>query len=108
MLTGIGGGIARDILVNEIPTVLVADLYAVAALSGAAIVVGGTLLKLPSGLATAVGLFLCFGLRLVAIRRGWHLPMAHWPQEAQRRVVAAQVHRDGERRDGEPGKPAEK
>ncbi len=108
MLTGIGGGIARDILVNEIPTVLVADLYAVAALAGAAAVVGGTLLKLPSGLVTAVGLVLCFGLRLVAIRRGWHLPMAPWPQEARRRVMAAPVHREDERRDGEPGEPAKK
>lgn len=80
-LTGIGGGIARDILVNEIPTVLVADLYAVAALVGAATVVVGGLFKLPSALVTTVGLILCFGLRLIAIRRGWHLPMARWSQE---------------------------
>src|SRR5437868_2258115 len=33
MLTGVGGGIARDILVAEIPTVLRAELYAVAAVS---------------------------------------------------------------------------
>src|SRR5262249_41159126 len=35
MLTGIGGGIVRDVLVREIPTVLRTELYAVAALLGA-------------------------------------------------------------------------
>ena len=35
MLTGIGGGVLRDLLVNEIPIVLRADLYALAALGGA-------------------------------------------------------------------------
>lgn len=87
-LTGIGGGMARDILVSEIPTVLRADLYAVAALAGAAVVVSGAMLKLPFGLVTGAGLILCFGLRLIAIRRGWHLPTARWPEEARRKVVA--------------------
>ena len=48
MLTGIGGGMVRDVLVAEVPTVLRAELYAVAALAGAAVVVGGDLLGLPS------------------------------------------------------------
>jgi Glycine transporter len=39
MLTGIGGGMTRDVLLAEIPTVLRVDLYAVAALAGAAVVV---------------------------------------------------------------------
>ena len=42
MLTGIGGGVLRDLLVNEIPVVLRADLYALAALAGAAVVVADT------------------------------------------------------------------
>ncbi|MGH7062403.1 MAG: trimeric intracellular cation channel family protein, partial [Stellaceae bacterium] len=41
MLSGIGGGMVRDLLLAEIPTVLRADLYAVAALAGAAVVVIG-------------------------------------------------------------------
>jgi uncharacterized membrane protein YeiH len=76
MLTGIGGGIARDMLLSEIPTVLRADLYAVAALLGAATVVGAHALRLPSGLGALVGAVLCFGLRLLAMKRGWHLPVA--------------------------------
>jgi uncharacterized membrane protein YeiH len=76
MLTGIGGGMARDILLAEIPTVLRADLYAVAALAGAAIVVVANVLQLPPGPAMLVGAALCFGLRVVAIKRHWHLPVA--------------------------------
>ncbi len=48
MLTGIGGGMMRDVLLAEIPTVLRADLYAVAALVGASVVVIGAMLHLPS------------------------------------------------------------
>src|SRR6516165_879441 len=64
MLTGIGGGVVRDILIAEIPTVLRADLYAVAALASAAVVVVGNLLHLPSTAATITGAALCFGLRV--------------------------------------------
>jgi uncharacterized membrane protein YeiH len=106
-LTGIGGGMARDILVSEIPTVLRADLYAVAALAGAAVVVAGTMLKFPFGLVTATGLILCFGLRFIAIRRGWHLPTARWPEEVRRRVAAPDDRQD-ESRDAKLDEPNEK
>ena len=76
MLTGIGGGMLRDVLVAEVPTVLQAELYAVAALAGAAVVVGGQLLHLPTTPVAIGGAVLCFGLRLLAIRRGWKLPVA--------------------------------
>lgn len=74
MLTGIGGGIVRDVLVGEIPFVLRKDLYALAALAGAGVVVAGTLLQLPPAAATIGGAMLCFAIRLAAIRRGWGLP----------------------------------
>ena len=74
MLTGIGGGMLRDVLVREIPTVLRKDLYALAALAGASVVVAGPLLHVPPAAATIGGAALCFALRLVAIRRSWGLP----------------------------------
>jgi uncharacterized membrane protein YeiH len=74
MLTGIGGGMIRDVLVNQIPTVLRADLYALAALAAAAVVVGGHLLVLPPVSTAIVGGVLCFALRYMAIEHGWHLP----------------------------------
>lgn len=76
MVTGIGGGMVRDVLLAEIPTVLRADLYAVAALAAAAIVVIGHALLLPAVPVTAVALISCFLLRVMAISRGWHLPAA--------------------------------
>jgi uncharacterized membrane protein YeiH len=79
MLTGIGGGMTRDVLLAEVPVVLRAELYAVAALAGAAVVVIGGALRLPPGVAMVVGAALCFTLRLMAIRYGWRLPIARPP-----------------------------
>jgi uncharacterized membrane protein YeiH len=76
MLTGIGGGMLRDLLLAQVPTVLRAELYAVAALAGAAVVVAGHVLHGPPTATAIAGAVLCFGLRLIAIRRGWHLPIA--------------------------------
>ena len=76
VVTGIGGGMARDVLLAEIPTVLRAELYAVAALAAAAIVVIGQMLQLPVTPVTAVALISCFSLRVLAIRRGCRLPVA--------------------------------
>jgi len=77
MLTGIGGGMARDVLLAEVPIVLRADIYATAALAGAGVVVIGHLLVLPSVTVTIAGALVCFGLRMLAIWRGWHLPTAY-------------------------------
>lgn len=80
MLTGIGGGMARDVLLAEVPIVLRADLYAVAALAGAAVVVIAHQLDLSPNLATVSGAALCFALRFMAIKRGWRLPVARLEQ----------------------------
>src|SRR4029079_846723 len=79
MLTGIGGGVLRDLLVNEIPVVLRADLYALAALAGAVVVVAGHLAHWPPTATTITGAILCFAIRLVALKRGWNLPEARLP-----------------------------
>ncbi|QOY96685.1 trimeric intracellular cation channel family protein [Massilia sp. UMI-21] len=80
MLTGIGGGIARDVLLNEVPAVFRSDIYAVAALAGAGVVVLGDALRLPTTATACTGAALCFGMRLAAIRFGWHLPTARTPE----------------------------
>ena len=94
MLTGIGGGMARDVLLAEIPTVLRADLYAVAALAGAAVVVIADLLQLPFTAAMVVGAALCFGIRFLAIRRGWRLPVARQPEHPAARTDGADERQD--------------
>ena len=67
MVTGIGGGIVRDVLVMEVPTVLRTELYAVAALLGAAVLVGGRRLGLSFHVAAPAGAALCIALRVMAI-----------------------------------------
>ncbi len=74
MLTGIGGGVVRDLLLAQIPTVLRSDLYAVAALAGATLVVLADRFGLPPVAGALCGAALCFALRVMAINRGWHLP----------------------------------
>jgi uncharacterized membrane protein YeiH len=73
-ITGSGGGVLRDVFLNHVPTVLRADIYAVAAMAGAAVMVVGQRLRLPSRLMPFVGGAVCFALRLVSVWRGWNLP----------------------------------
>jgi uncharacterized membrane protein YeiH len=73
-ITGCGGGVLRDILLARVPMVLVADIYASAALLGAAVVVSGRRLGCPPALAAVVGFIVCFALRIAAVRLGWQLP----------------------------------
>jgi uncharacterized membrane protein YeiH len=79
MLTGIGGGVVRDVLVSEVPAVFRTDIYAVAALAGASVVVAGHALQLPPQPAALGGALLCFGIRMLAVSRGWHFPTARTP-----------------------------
>ncbi|RZA18790.1 MAG: trimeric intracellular cation channel family protein [Lysobacteraceae bacterium] len=77
VITGIGGGIARDLLVARTPVVLQqTELYAVAALAGGGIVAIAHAFGWPQTPAMLGGALLCFGLRFMAIRRGWRLPLA--------------------------------
>lgn len=76
MVTGIGGGVVRDLLVREIPAVFRGELYAVAALSGSIVVVAGHLVPFDPTAATLSGAVLCFIIRMLAIRQGWNLPSA--------------------------------
>ena len=76
MLTGIGGGITRDVLAGDIPFVLKGDLYAIAALGAGAIVAVGHIAKLPSIYPMLLGATVCIFLRLMAIYRRWSAPIA--------------------------------
>ena len=74
--TAVGGGVLRDILLNRIPVILQKEIYASAALIGALIVVLGNSLKWPSDdWISLIALTICFGLRLLALRYHWNLPV---------------------------------
>ncbi len=76
MLTGIGGGVVRDVLTAQVPGVLRKEIYALAALSGAVLVVIGHQFNVPVAMTLLPGAALCFFLRVMAIYRGWNLPRA--------------------------------
>lgn len=74
-VTGVGGGVIRDLLMNRSPGVLHTDIYAVAALFGATVmVIAQRRLGVPPSLASFLGGIACFGLRLVAVWQNWQLP----------------------------------
>ena len=78
MLTGIGGGVMRDLLLSRVPVVFESDIYALAALAGAAVVVLGNWLHWPQVPTAIAGALLCFGLRILAMWFHWHLPAASY------------------------------
>jgi uncharacterized membrane protein YeiH len=73
-ITGIGGGMLRDILVNEIPGVLLGGLYAVPALLGATVVVVASKAGSQSSVFPLLGMAVCFVVRLVGLHRDVNLP----------------------------------
>jgi uncharacterized membrane protein YeiH len=73
-ITGVGGGTVRDILLARVPTVLRSDVYATAALAGAAVMIACLKLEVPATLATVLGAGACFVLRVVSVWRHWNLP----------------------------------
>ena len=76
MLSGIGGGLARDLLTGEIPVVLQRDIYAVVALGGAAVVVLLSRLELAGPVPVAAAAAGITGVRLLALYRRWSAPVA--------------------------------
>ncbi|MEO6881250.1 MAG: trimeric intracellular cation channel family protein [Mycobacteriaceae bacterium] len=74
MTTAIGGGVLRDLLLREIPLVLRREVYALAALAGSVVVVGGTAAGVGPGLAVLIGTVVATGLRGVTLWRGWNVP----------------------------------
>src|SRR3569623_32775 len=74
MITAVGGGVLRDILLNRVPVILEKEIYASAALIGALIVVLGDYLKWLSGNWIAIiALAICFIIRILALRYLWNL-----------------------------------
>ena len=79
-ITAVGGGTIRDILANQVPGVLRSDIYATAALFGAAVTVICLRLKINPTMASILGIVCCFVLRVLAIHYHWNLPTAGSPK----------------------------
>ena len=79
MVTGIGGGMARDVLAGRVPVIFRGELYATPALAGAVAAAVLHELGLSFWLIALVGGSLCLLWRLLAIRRDWRAPMPTGP-----------------------------
>jgi uncharacterized membrane protein YeiH len=78
-ISGIGGGVIRDILSGRVPVVLRSEIYATPAFLGAGIVVVAAALEYNAVWVPIGGAITCFVIRLLAIRRGWNAPLPRNP-----------------------------
>ena len=72
MLTAIGGGVARDLLAGRVPVVLRSEIYATPALVGASLAVAVNTAGFQTWTAALPAAAVCFGWRLLAMRKGWN------------------------------------
>lgn len=80
MLTGICGGILRDVLCNQVPVVFCRELYASVSLFVCMLFLGLKTLGIDSDLNTVVCFVVGFGFRMLALRFGWKLPTFSYQQ----------------------------
>lgn len=79
MVTGIGGGMVRDVLAGRVPVIFRAELYATPALAGSAVAVTGIEAGVPLLWPALAGAAVCLVWRLLAMWRGWQAPLAAGP-----------------------------
>ena len=75
-ITGVGGGMLRDLILGEVPTVLRRELYAIPALLGAGVVVAGFRTGHLSPVFPILGAAVCFATRMLGVRYGIDAPIA--------------------------------
>jgi uncharacterized membrane protein YeiH len=74
VITGVGGGVLRDVLARRTPIVLVGEIYAVAGLLGAVAQLGLREAGAGTSLQIWLSLLIIVAVRAVAVRFGLHLP----------------------------------
>ena len=80
MLTGISGGILRDVLCNQVPVVFCRELYASVSLFVCALFLALRSLGIDTDLNTVVCFVIGFGFRMLALRFSWKLPTFSYQQ----------------------------
>lgn len=78
-ITGVAGGVLRDVITAQVPLILRRDIYATAAIAGVLLYLLLQALWLPRSLAFGAGMVTVVALRLLAIRWGLQLPIFRMP-----------------------------
>lgn len=85
VITGVAGGVFRDIVINEIPVIFrPGGLYAVASFAGCWAFIGCHALAIPSVLTFPIAFFVIVALRLVSVFLGISLPDPFWMREKEK------------------------
>lgn len=74
MITGVLGGVLRDVLCNEVPLLFRAELYATVSVVTGAVYIGGIEAGLDHDLVTAVAMLIGLVLRMLALKYRWDMP----------------------------------
>lgn len=81
-ITATAGGVIRDVVCNETPLLLRQDIYATAAILGAAAYFASRSFGLSGLAALSIGAGLCFIVRALSIRFGWNMPRADFERSS--------------------------
>jgi len=73
-ITAVGGGVTRDIMINQVPTVLISDFYGSIAIIVALLLATLEMINILNEVSLLVVATISIILRLVAFKREWHLP----------------------------------
>ena len=74
VVTAVGGGIVRDMLVARVPVVLRREIYALAALAASALVITAHVANIDRAIAGVGAVLVTAALRLVAAHKSWNVP----------------------------------
>lgn len=80
-MTGVTGGIIRDVITAKIPLILRQEVYATAAIAGVVAYLAMQAIGISQAIAFYSGMAVVVVLRLVAIRWNLHLPVFHKPEQ---------------------------
>jgi uncharacterized membrane protein YeiH len=75
-VTAVGGGALRDVVLNRVPIILQKEIYALAALAGAAVQVLGQKMEWWVAVTPWFGASVCCVIRFLSLRYSWNLPVA--------------------------------
>lgn len=77
LLTGVGGGVIRDVLVNDTPYILKKHVYALVSISGSILYYALRRWLGEAVITVILPVLLIVALRILAAKYRWHLPKVH-------------------------------